>query len=74
VDHEKLRRGWLGEASGSICISDKLARDIKNKSLSRNESSDVVYNADMFIGEIRQFCRLQDEGQGLIRVATLCYA
>jgi magnesium chelatase family protein len=30
---------------------------------------DVVSNADMRVGEIRQFCKLQDEGQSLMRAA-----
>jgi len=29
----------------------------------------VVANADMRVGEIRQFCKLQDEGQSLMRAA-----
>jgi magnesium chelatase family protein len=31
--------------------------------------SDIVCNADMRIDEIRKFCRLQDEGQSLMRSA-----
>jgi magnesium chelatase family protein len=29
----------------------------------------IVCNADMRIGEIRKFCKLQDEGQSLMRAA-----
>jgi len=29
----------------------------------------MICNADMRVGEIRQFCKLQDEGQGLMRAA-----
>ncbi len=32
-----------------------------------NGSSDIVCNAHMRVGEIRQFCKLQDEGQSLMR-------
>jgi predicted ATPase with chaperone activity len=32
-------------------------------------SIDIVYNADMRVGEIRQFCKLPDEGQNLMRAA-----
>src|SRR6266498_4630952 len=40
-------------------------------SVSNNgSSSDIVCNADMCVGEIRQFCKSQDEGQSLMRVAT----
>jgi magnesium chelatase family protein len=30
---------------------------------------EIVCNADMRVGEIRQFCKLQDEGQSLMRAA-----
>ncbi|RPJ20701.1 MAG: magnesium chelatase, partial [Chloroflexi bacterium] len=33
------------------------------------ELSDVVCNADMRVGEIRQFCKVQPEGQSLMRAA-----
>ena len=45
------------------------ARDIQQRRFSNNGSSDIVSNADMRVGEIRQFCRLQDEGQSLMRAA-----
>jgi len=45
------------------------ARDIQNKRFSGNGSSDIVCNADMRVGEIRRFCKLQDEGQSLMRAA-----
>ena len=45
------------------------SRNIQLKRFSKNGSSDIVCNADMRIGEIRQFCRLQDEGQTLMRAA-----
>ena len=44
------------------------ARDIQNKRFSSN-GSDIVCNADMRVGEIRQFCKLQEEGQSLMRAA-----
>jgi predicted ATPase with chaperone activity len=30
---------------------------------------DIVCNADLRVGEIRRFCKLQDEGQKLTRLA-----
>ena len=36
---------------------------------SNTESSNIVCNADMRIGEVRQFCSLQPEGQSLMRAA-----
>jgi len=51
------------------------ACDLQNKRFSNNGSSEIVCNADMRVGEIRQFCRLQacpeqrrrEEGQSLMR-------
>ena len=34
-----------------------------------NSSSEIISNADMCIGEIRQFCQLQDEIQSLMQAA-----
>jgi magnesium chelatase family protein len=35
----------------------------------RMKSSDIICNADMRVGEIRQFCKLQAESQSLMRAA-----
>ena len=59
----------MGEASSTIRARVQAARDIQNKRFSKNCSSDIVCNADMCVGEIRQFCKLQDEGQSLMRAA-----
>ena len=69
VDYEKLSGDRLGESSESIRARVQAARDIQNKRFSSNGSSDIVCNADMRVGEIRQFCKLQDEGQSLMRAA-----
>jgi len=69
VDYEKLSSDRLGETSESIRKRVQAARNIQNKRFSNNGSSDIVCNADMRVGEIRQFCRLQEEGQNLMRVA-----
>jgi magnesium chelatase family protein len=45
------------------------ARDIQNKRFSSIGSSEIICNADMRVGEIRKFCQLQAEGQGLMRSA-----
>jgi len=67
VDYDKLSGDRLGESSESIRARVQAARDIQNKRFSKNGSSDIVCNADMCVGEIRQYCKLQDEGQGLMR-------
>ncbi|MDP2905434.1 MAG: ATP-binding protein [Candidatus Omnitrophota bacterium] len=74
VDYEKLSEDRLGESSESIRKRVQTARDIQNQRYSniRNsstESSAVLCNADMRIGEVRQFCQLQPEGQSLMRAA-----
>jgi len=69
VDCEKLSSGRVGESSASIRARVQAARDVQNKCFSENGSLDIVCNADMRVGEICQFCRLQAEGQGLMQAA-----
>ena len=44
------------------------ARNIQQQRFTSSQS-DIICNADMRVGEIRQYCRLQDEGQSLMRAA-----
>lgn len=69
VDYEKLSGDRLGETSESIRKRVQAARDIQNKRFANGEAKDIVCNADMRIGEVRQFCQLQPEGQSLMRAA-----
>src|SRR6266540_4805985 len=69
VDYEKLSGDRVGESSESIRARVQAARNIQLHRFSKNASSDTVCNADMRVGEIRQFCKLQAEGQGLMRAA-----
>jgi len=62
VDYEKLSGDRVGETREVIQTRVQMARDIQNKHFAKNGSSDIVCNADMRVGEIRQFCKLQDEG------------
>jgi magnesium chelatase family protein len=73
VDYEKLSGNKLGETSETIRKRVQTARDIQTQRYSlsgtmssirnsNNESSNIVCNADMRIGEVRQFCQLQPEG------------
>jgi len=65
----------MGESRESIRARIQAARDLQSKRFSSNGSSDIVCNADMRVGEIRQFCKLQacpeqgrrNEGQSLMR-------
>ncbi|GAB1471700.1 hypothetical protein MASR2M66_25780 [Chloroflexota bacterium] len=72
VDYEKLSSERMGETSESIRKRVQAARDIQNKRFS--DILDIICNADMRIGEVRQFCQLQPEGQSLMRAATSCCA
>jgi magnesium chelatase family protein len=67
VDYEKLSGNKLGESSEIIRRRVQSARDIQNRRFAH--STDIVCNADMRIGEVRQFCQLQPEGQSLMRAA-----
>lgn len=67
VDYEKLSSERLGESSESISKRVQAARNIQIKRFAG--ISEIVCNADMRIGEVRQFCQLQPEGQSLMRAA-----
>ena len=69
VDYEKLSGNKVSESSESIRKRVQVARDIQNKRFTNGKTTDIVSNADMRIGEIRQFCQLQAEGQSLMRSA-----
>jgi magnesium chelatase family protein len=68
VDYDKLSGDRVGETSESIRKRVQAARNIQQKRFS-NGKSDIICNADMRVAEIRQFCKLQDEGQHLMRAA-----
>jgi len=67
VDYEKLSGDRMGESSESIRARAQAARDIRQKRFSNNGFSDIICNADTRVGEIGLFCKLQDEGQSLMR-------
>jgi magnesium chelatase family protein len=82
VDYEKLSGDRVGESSESIRACVQAARNIQqarftnpaSRFSNNGSSSDIVCNADMRVGEIRQFCKLQEESQRLMRAATSCCA
>ena len=59
----------LGESSETIRKRVQAARDLQRQRFSSNGSSEIVCNADMRVGEVRQYCQLQAEGQSLMRSA-----
>ncbi len=69
ADYEKLSSDRLGETSETIRKWVQATRDVQNKRFSDKESKDMVSNADMRVGEIRQFCKFDDQNQSLMRSA-----
>ena len=69
VDYEKLSGDRVGEISTSIRARVQVARELQRARFSGLQSRDIVCNADMRVGEIRQYCKLQTEGQSLMRAA-----
>ena len=69
MDYEKLSGNRVSESSESIRTRVQAARDIQNKRFINGKATAIASNADMRIGEIRQFCQLQPEGQSLMRSA-----
>ncbi len=84
VDYQKLSSDRLGEASEVIRGRVEAARGRQRQRFSKdNESSSrsftsrrsrfdalsIVCNADMRVGEIRQFCKLDAAGESLVRAA-----
>jgi magnesium chelatase family protein len=69
VNYDKLSGDRVGESSETIRARVQAARDIQNTRFSKHSSSEIICNADMRVGEIRQFCKSQDEGQSLMHAA-----
>lgn len=78
VDYQKLSDGRLGEPSEAIRCRVEAARQRQRErfeGLQRFQSShgsvsaSLVCNADMHVGEIRQFCKLDEAGESLVRAA-----
>ena len=77
VDYEKLSGDRVGESSECIRARVQAARNIQQarftnpdyRSSNNGSSTDIVCNADMRVGEIRQYCKLQTDGQSLMRAA-----
>ena len=56
----------MGEISESIRKRVQAARNIQRQRFASSQSA-IICNADMRVGEIRRFCKLQDEGGVLSR-------
>lgn len=69
VEYQKLSDDRLGETSTTIRQRVQAARDIQRHRFSKVDSASIVCNADMRVAEIRQFCKLDEAGESLIRSA-----
>lgn len=67
VDYEKLSGDRIGESSKLSRASVQAVRNIQRHRFSNNGSSDSVCNADMRVGEVRQYCKRPEVGQSLMR-------
>jgi magnesium chelatase family protein len=88
VDYEKLSSDRLGESSALIRERVQAARERQRVRfegigyrLSRAGTGTIVpcrnrdyCNSDMRVAEVRQFCKLDETGDSLIRAATSCCA
>ena len=69
VDYQKLSSNRLGESSKSIQARVECARQKQRERFESMKSNNVISNADIRVGEVRLFCKLDDVGESLIRAA-----
>ena len=72
LDYRKLSSDRLGETSEVIRCRVQSSRDIQQRRFeaqSRETLHSIICNADMGVGEIHQFCKLDEAGESLIRAA-----
>ena len=69
VDYQKLSSDRLGESSECIRTRVEAARQRQCARFLGMKSNAVISNADMRVGEVRLFCKLDDAGESLIRAA-----
>lgn len=79
VDYQKLSDDRLGEPSSAIRERVEAARErqrqrfaagqVAKRSSSKMDALNVGCNADMRVGEVRQFCKLGGAGESLMRAA-----
>lgn len=67
VEYEKLSSDRLGEPSEVIRARIEAARQRQRERFAKSDS--VVANADMRPAQIRQFCKLDETGESLVRAA-----
>ncbi len=66
VDYDKLSSDRLGKSSASIQERVQAARE---RQLIRFAETEIICNSDMRVAEVRQFCKLDEAGDNLVRQA-----
>ncbi|TLN00475.1 ATP-binding protein, partial [bacterium] len=73
VAYDKLSENRLGETSSTVRARVEAARQIQIARFKAIQAEDapfpVMNNADMRVGEVRQFCALEDASRALMRTA-----
>ena len=70
VEYAKLSGDRMGESSETIRARVQSARDMQHhrftnpdSRISKSGSSEIVCNADMLVGEVRKFCKLDEQSK-----------
>ena len=66
IDYEKLADDRLGEPSAKVQARVKAARE---RQLERFKGTRLTCNAEMTPTEVREFCKIEDAAQGLLKAA-----
>jgi len=69
VEYDKLSSDAVGETSAEVQARAQKARDIQSARFKKQK--DVKTNSEMTIKEIKEFCRLEKEGQAFMKAAVI---
>jgi magnesium chelatase family protein len=69
MDYRKLSSDRLDESSKTIRCRVESARRRQRERFSDIRSNNIVAIIDLRVGEVRQFCKLDEVGKSLIRAA-----
>ncbi len=69
VDYDKLSSDRLGEPSAAIRERVQAARQRQLERFKHVAQAGIVCNADMRVAEVRQFCKLDETSDNLVRAA-----
>ena len=69
MDYQKLSSDRLDQSSKPIRCRVESVRRRQRERFSDIKSNNIVAIADLRVGEVRQFCKLDEVGKSLIRAA-----